>query len=318
MVNTFSRSDYTIGWICAIPIEVKAVLAILDDQHAAPSILEGDKNEYTFGRIGSHNVVVAVLPHYGTNAASSAATAMSMSFRRLRFGLMVGVAGGAPTKANDVRLGDIVVSYPTGMSTGVIQHDAGKALEKGEFLQLGVLTGPPPTLLAAIAVIRALDETELCERILEKSRGDVGVCQRFPYPGQDADKLFDPGYYYVDAGAKDHGGEREIKGCENCDVSALVPRSKRAYDHPYVHYGLISSGNQVIRDGMKRQELSTKSGVLCFEMEAAGVVDTLPSLIIRGICDYADGHKSKDWQPYAALVAAIFAKELLSQIPPGK
>ena len=49
-------------------------------------------------------------------------------------------------------------------------------------------------------------------------------------------------------------------------------------------------------------------------MEAAGLMDSFPCLVIRGICDYADSHKNKRWQPYAAATAAAFAKELLGVI----
>lgn len=44
-------------------------------------------------------------------------------------------------------------------------------------------------------------------------------------------------------------------------------------------------------------------------------MDSFPCLVIRGICDYADSHKNKIWQPYAAAVAAAYAKELLLVIP---
>ncbi|KAJ5118862.1 hypothetical protein N7448_010567 [Penicillium atrosanguineum] len=50
-------------------------------------------------------------------------------------------------------------------------------------------------------------------------------------------------------------------------------------------------------------------------MELAGLMNHFPGLVIRGICDYADSHKSKEWQPYAALVAAAYAKELLLMVP---
>jgi nucleoside phosphorylase len=50
-------------------------------------------------------------------------------------------------------------------------------------------------------------------------------------------------------------------------------------------------------------------------MEAAGLMNHFPCLVIRGICDYADSHKNKTWQPYAAATAAACAKELLSVIP---
>jgi nucleoside phosphorylase len=46
-------------------------------------------------------------------------------------------------------------------------------------------------------------------------------------------------------------------------------------------------------------------------MEAAGLMNSFPCLVIRGICDYADSHKDDLWQRYAAATAAAYAKELL-------
>jgi nucleoside phosphorylase len=83
-----------------------------------------------------------------------------------------------------------------------------------------------------------------------------------------------------------------------------------------VYYGTIASGNQVMRSAADRDRLSAElGGVLCFEMEAAGLMNSFPCLVIRGICDYADSHKNKRWQPYAAATAAAYAKEVLSIIP---
>jgi hypothetical protein len=67
-----------------------------------------------------------------------------------------------------------------------------------------------------------------------------------------------------------------------------------------------------MKDGVSRDRLSAElGGVLCFEMEAAGLMNEFSCLVIRGICDYADSHKNKTWQPYAAATAASCAKELL-------
>ena len=83
-----------------------------------------------------------------------------------------------------------------------------------------------------------------------------------------------------------------------------------------LYYGIVASGNQVMRDGAERDRVSTElGGVLCFEMEAAGLMNSFPCLVIRGICDYADSHKNKKWQPYAAGTAVACAKEVLSVIP---
>ncbi|KAG9234147.1 hypothetical protein BJ875DRAFT_441556 [Amylocarpus encephaloides] len=79
----------------------------------------------------------------------------------------------------------------------------------------------------------------------------------------------------------------------NLDTPKVVNRRPREHNHPVVHYGLIASGNQVMKDGMKRDLISQQAGsVLCFEMEAAGFMDTFPCLVIRGICDYCDVHKN--------------------------
>ncbi|KAH9235630.1 hypothetical protein K456DRAFT_1748302 [Colletotrichum gloeosporioides 23] len=87
--------------------------------------------------------------------------------------------------------------------------------------------------------------------------------------------------------------------------------------YPVIHYGNITSGNQVIKHRKTRDNLSKELGVLCFEMEAAGLQD-FPCLVIRGVYNYADSHKNKRWQEYAAITAAAFAKELLSVIPPDR
>jgi nucleoside phosphorylase len=72
-----------------------------------------------------------------------------------------------------------------------------------------------------------------------------------------------------------------------------------------------------MRDASIRDRLAADKDVLCFEMEAAGLMNHFPCLVIRGICDYSDSHKNKEWQGYASMVAAAYAKALLSRIPPN-
>jgi hypothetical protein len=121
----------------------------------------------------------------------------------------------------------------------------------------------------------------------------------------------------------DHVGEysdRQVEeySCHACSADKVIHRLPRKNNETVVHYGTIASGNQVMRSGIERDTVSKDfGGVLCFEMEAAGLMNMFPCLIIRGICDYADSHKNKKWQPYAALVAAACAVESLSIIPPS-
>ena len=113
----------------------------------------------------------------------------------------------------------------------------------------------------------------------------------------------------------DYDHPRGFPDCSQCDQNRLIDRESRPLPIPAIHYGLIASGNQVMRHGATRETLRRELGAICFEMEGAGPADDLPCLVIRGICDYSDSHKNKLWQPYAAAVAACYAKELLLLVP---
>jgi nucleoside phosphorylase len=106
-------NDYTVGWICAISTEYVAAQVFLDKKHEGPEhISTNGNNDYTLGKVGRHDVVIAVLPdgEYGTSSAAMVARDMLQSFPNIRIGLMVGIGGGAPSQKHDIRLGDIVVS----------------------------------------------------------------------------------------------------------------------------------------------------------------------------------------------------------------
>lgn len=114
-------------------------------------------------------------------------------------------------------------------------------------------------------------------------------------------------------------GEQQSHGsrsCESCDPAQEVMRKKRNSNNPQIHYGVIASGNTLVKDGISRDKIlrNLEEKCLCFEMEAAGLMNNFPCLVIRGICDYADTHKNDQWQNYAAATAAAYAKELLELI----
>jgi nucleoside phosphorylase len=308
--NIFSHDDYTVGWICALPIEMAAAKAMLDDIHTDLPVRPNDHNTYTLGRIGNHKIAIACLPSglYGTASATTVANQMLSTFMSIRFGLMVGIGGGVPSKETDIRLGDIVVSKPTGSSGGVVQYDYGKAIGEGRFERTSALNKPPEALLTAVAKLQAdhmLDDSRVPTFLSEIMAKRPTKMSNFTHRGQQQDRLFQADYDHVGSG----------NTCDNCDASKLVTRPARATDNPIVHYGLIASGNQVVKHGGTRDHLAGKLGILCFEMEAAGLMDNFPCLVIRGICDYADSHKNKQWQEYAAAAAAAYAKEILLVIP---
>ncbi|KAG9890406.1 purine and uridine phosphorylase, partial [Aureobasidium melanogenum] len=279
---TLPRDAYGIGIICALVEEKAAMEAMLDEEHEQLQQKSGDHNSYTFGRIGKHNVVIACLPggHQGKAAAATVAVHMMYSFP-IKLGLMVGIGGGAPSQVPTVRLGDVVVSMPEGMHGGVVQYDLGK-LESDGFRRKGHLDKPPKALLGAVT-----------------------MATKYGFQGTQHDRLF---------GSEEiHPKDRQT--CDHC-VSSLrmVQRIDRDDNTPQVFYGTILSGDLVMKNGEERDRRAAEDKAVCFEMEAAGLMNDFPCLVVRGISDYSDSHKNDRWQPYAAATAAAYAKELLGAL----
>ncbi|GKZ48553.1 hypothetical protein AbraIFM66951_000628 [Aspergillus brasiliensis] len=313
--DVLSYDEFAVGWICALPLEMAAAKAVLDEEYPNPHPSTHHNRTYVLGKISGHKVVITCLPSgiIGTTAATAVVDQMVSTFRSIRFGLMVGIGGGVPSAA-DVRLGDVVVSKPTAGLPGVIQYDYGKTVASGRFEQTGILNKPPLFLLSALSSMEADRLTgdsndKSHERIIADSLRAVKDPSVFGYPGADHDWLFDASY--------DH--DPRFASCAECDPERRVRRKPRGSRTPVVHYGNIASGNQVMKHGLTRDRIAqTTPGILCFEMEAAGIMDYLSCLVIRGICDYSDSHKNKEWQGWAALSAAAYAKLLLSKIPPHR
>ncbi|KAB8338775.1 hypothetical protein FH972_021720 [Carpinus fangiana] len=304
------REDYTVALICALPEEQIAALAILDENHADLPPLPQDPNIYSLGRIQDHNTVIAYLPAgvMGTVSAAVVVSCLRFSFPKIATTVMIGIAGGVPgSSQTDLRLGDVVVSTPSDGFGGIVQYDFGKTIQDGKFHRTGQVNRPPDALLLGVAKLRAshMMHGHTLDNIITGALQSFPRMQpRFSCPGPANDILFEGEY--------DHPEKRPT--CDQCDLTRLKKRGPRSEQGPVVHYGLIASGNQLMRHGATRDKLCDELNVLCFEMEAAGLAH-FPCLVVRGICDYADSHKNKQWQPYAALAAAAYVKELLHVIP---
>ncbi len=312
--------DYTVGWICALATEYIAARLFLDEEHGKPDeVACGDNNLYALGRIGKHNVAITAFPdqEYGPDCAARVAASMLNSFPNIRIGLMVGVGGGAPNQTNDIRLGDIVVSSPGNGRGGVFQYDFGKTIQNQKFQHTRFLNQSPPIVRSAVTELKARYQlrghcfVETVDGILERN---PRVRRTFKRPGPAQDRLFQTDMVHsTDAG-------KSCVGFCDVDPSNLITRLPRTEDEddPAIHYGLIASASQLMKDASIRDTLAEEEGVLCFEMEAAGLMNHFPCLVVRGICDYSDSHKNKEWQGYAALMAAAYAKDLLHEILPNK
>ncbi|EQB46479.1 hypothetical protein CGLO_14452 [Colletotrichum gloeosporioides Cg-14] len=290
------RDSYSVGWICALPIELAASHAMLDDLHPSHQTIPDDPNAYILGNIGQHNIVMACLPsgQYGTNWAAKVGINMKRTFRSIKFGFMVGIGGGVPGTV-DIRLGDVVVGQE------VVQHDMGKITAGGELQSTGPSTRPPEHLLYAISRLRAIHERtkSWMPSILGSMQERYPELKQYATPPPCEDRLCISTYEH-DKGTDDN-------------YCTFEPRT-RDYNNPEIHYGTIASGNQVIKCGRARDRLAKERNALCFEMEAAGLMDSFPCLVIRGICDYADSHKHKEWQKYAAGTAAAYAKVFINNL----
>ncbi|KAL4923048.1 uncharacterized protein BDV17DRAFT_285724 [Aspergillus undulatus] len=300
-----SRDLYTVGWIAALPLERAAATAMLDEKHEKPLDFfqsHSDTNSYTWGRIGEHNVVIASLAagKYGTTSAAATALPMLASFPQIRIGLLVGIGAGIsrPDTGQDIRLGDVVVSQPQGNSGGVIQYDLFKAKPGKQREGVAFLNSPPEVLLHALANKQAEHELEP-PKALEYLEEAIS---RYP-------RLAKQGYV--------HQGFENDRLFKSSDSHEEIHREPRESTNPEIHYGTIASGNTLLKDATYRDKILEDIGdeCICFEMEAAGLMNNFPCIVIRGICDYADSYKSDRWQRYAAATAAAYAKELLDFVP---
>ncbi|KAF6806492.1 NACHT and ankyrin domain protein [Colletotrichum plurivorum] len=325
-LKSLERPDsYTIGWVAALPIERAAAKAILDEEHAEPKGLirhPSDTNVYTWGRIGEHDVVLVSLAAgmHGLTSAATTALSLSASFPSIRIGLLVGIGGAIPRPDDncDIRLGDVVVSQPDGTTGGVCQYDLVKAKPGERRERKGFLAMPPTVLLKALSSIQSdheIEDSKIPDILQDMLQAKPKMAKRskqspgYVHQGADNDRLFQSSYKRVSG-----------SNCGSCKADEEVQRDPRDTMDPKIHYGIIASGNTQVKDGIARDRIVADVGedCICFEMEAAGLMNRFPCLVIRGFCDYADSHKNDHWQRYASATAAAYAKQLLGYVPASK
>ncbi|KAK8208092.1 hypothetical protein IWZ01DRAFT_454504 [Phyllosticta capitalensis] len=323
-------NSYNVGWICALPIEQGAAREFLDKIHGPPrEVHTGDTNTYTLGEIGPHRVVIAGLPRgdYGTTAAAGVVTHLLHSFPNVRIGLLVGIGGGAPSSDSDIRLGDVVVSTPPSNGGAVLRYDYGKDIQDNEYKITGFLAPPQQALLTATAAIEShhYRGNGIHSQIEQTIQGVPKLEKLFGRPNLSTDRLFLPHFTHMDSekSCEDAclrndclGNDDDVMDIDPSEKLAKFPRRINRAGDPEIHYGVIASANTLMKNAKRRDELAQRYGVLCFEMEASGVMNHFPCIVIRGICDYSDTHKNKNWQGYAAMTAAAYAKQLVGLVAP--
>lgn len=313
-----SPQNYTVAWLCALAeSELIAARKMLDHGHKRPRNQNiHDDNSYFFGDMNGHNIVIACLPPGmpGTVSAQRLVAPLKQSFPNLQIHLFVGIGGGVPRNPipddpiKDIHLGDVVVGWAeqTG-APAVVQFDFVRWLDSGKFELLGHLDNPNRRLLSALN--QMLSDRGMGEEDYDQHLQRLADLKGFQHPGLNRDVLYQAPEEHVEAAATT---------CADCIFLRRTERKPRQTKDLVWHQGTILSGNAVMKNAKQRDTLSRLyHNAICFEMEAAGMVNDIHCLVIRGISDYADSHKNSEWQKYASATAAAFARGILYAIQPA-
>ncbi|KAL7935629.1 hypothetical protein V8C35DRAFT_259314 [Trichoderma chlorosporum] len=349
------RDHFNVAIICAIPTEYNAICQIFDefwdedgDRYGRAA---GDLNTYTTGRIGKHHVVLALLPQMGKSNAAAAAASFRSSYNSIEMALLVGVCGGVPRAGGyaeeEILLGDVVISK------AVVQYDFGRKYPNG-FRRKSSFEDNLSKASKNIQGLLNNFETDRGLSLLQRQTAQFltqlqnagqsknrRALTKYRYPGTVKDRLFKPEYRHKHRGSWGNScaicssdinavcEEALNETCEalGCEESYLVERERlqekqdleqsnhEEAQEPAIHIGTVASGDTVLKSGEDRDSIAAKEGVIAFEMEGAGIWGEIPCIIVKGVCDYADSHKNKKWQDFAAATAAAAAKALLHRYP---
>jgi nucleoside phosphorylase len=312
---------------------------------------KGDLNTYTIGRLGNQDVVLAYMPGLGMVSTAAMAAHIGPSFRNIEVGFLVGICGGVPkTNAGvEILLGDVIISmsviqtdfgrqYPNEVIRKEVEDTLGRA--KPEIREFGgKISGYPVRQ-------RLQEKTHLYATQISVKDGFSSSA----YPGAESDRLHPADHRHKHwRKAPMHEGcicdscrsqeddvceaalqsNCEDLGCDDClsmegsriqrargfapDGSEISTAEMQEAQKPLLHFGRIECSNTVIKSGLHRDRIAAQDGVIGFEMESAGTWDYLPTVVIKSVCDYADSHKDKRWQRYAAATAAACTKAVIEE-----
>ncbi|KAK5994861.1 hypothetical protein PT974_03247 [Cladobotryum mycophilum] len=340
------RGEFKVAIICALPLEYDAVYLtfdeVCDEGLSQYGRAEGDFNNYTTSRIGKCNVVLTLLARMGKVSAASAATSLRSSFVNLRLALLVGVCGVSPRNQSgkEILLGDVIVSK------AVVQHDFGR-LYPDRFVRkddaadrLGELNQELRKFIIMFDTASGLRNLEqhTASFLQEMQTRAVRTehANRYTYPGASEDRLFDASYRHKHqvspsciCGTWENDADPVCDaapssccsdlGCDDREVvrrtrlQAKVQEATEISQLPAIHLGIVASGDLVLKSAADRDRIAQDTHAIAFEMESAGVWEQLPCIMVKGACDYADSHKNKAWQHFAAATAASTTKAILGQ-----
>ncbi|EAQ85657.1 hypothetical protein CHGG_06910 [Chaetomium globosum CBS 148.51] len=321
------RGHFHVAIVCALPLEFDAALSQFDEVWTTnPSGAAFGKAPNDLNTMGKVNAAVV-------------ASDLRHSYPNVRVTLLVGICGGVPKSGDDeILLGDVVISR------SLVQYDFGREYPDGFRRKNSAkdnLTGPNHEIMGILAMLDTDVKDLMRKRALSCLKDLQQRKPKYAFPRTARDRLFQPDYRHKHQGSpnckcRDHGNELDPvceqaieSSCEDvgCDDTFLVQRSRlegrvadaddAAFD-PTIHVGPVGSGDTVMKSAIRRDKVADAEGIIAFEMEAAGIWEHQPCLVVKGVCDYADSHKNKKFQDYAAATAASVAKALLELHTPAE
>ncbi|KAF7558138.1 hypothetical protein G7Z17_g6 [Cylindrodendrum hubeiense] len=323
-----TRNNFPVAIICALKVEYDAVSHLVDwwgdgDGYGKAA---GDRNTYKTGRMGDVNVVLVRLSGTGKSISSAATAGLSLSFPRLKLVILAGICGGVPSGTTDQKplLGDVVIS------NSIVEYDLGKQYSDGfeTSPDFGDRLGGMKESVRSLVVTLEADHwrgilegqaADFLKQLQKKALYKLYKGKPVKYPGAAKDRLYEHSYPH-----KHQLSMPPICGeCCNSDNYTVgrdrLEGKRKLEEHgftqdaqaPRVFFGPFASGDQVMKSAEHRDEIAKKFGVMAFEMEGVGVWGQAPCIIVKGVCDYADSHKDKVWQPFAAATAASVARALV-------
>ncbi|BFZ22499.1 hypothetical protein BsWGS_25538 [Bradybaena similaris] len=314
-----SNLQPTIAIITYQYCEKMAVDAMMEDKTTYVRYkTEGESNVYTTGYIGEHKVVTTKLPavgHFRAAQISSGNTTTRLlgTFQNIEHVFLVGCAGSVPHFTDYYkhgRLGDVVIS--TANEKGHLYYFCDKIIqEKNGETTYNVKTWSPKDLTL--------------QRLVDRIRKDIQKDPNYaPW-----EQFIAEGQVLLQAQEQDYNrplrsSDRLYMGIgEGQVIEVQHPQSpdgeEERKEAPVVRFGVLGAGRPVKQE-MSRHDFASRYDIQSFDTEFDQVLDSIVGnrkdsfLFVRGLADYIDGSKNKEWQPYAALAAAAVTKFIIMSL----
>lgn len=317
----------------------------------------GDLNTYTTGYMGRYNIVVVLLCNSGKATAAGTAASLRSSYPCIKLLLLTGICEGVPdANGEELLLGDVVISETVIQYdfNSPFNHTLKRrnTLEDRQGRANNNIRNFIANFKTEMGLRRLVEKATLHLEQIQSLVSEAKYRQRhkgatYMYPGFETDILFESTHCHRHYNSSqcvcaDYNPEEDLHAvcdearnldCEQtgCGLGTLKHRDRlhqksllekggnlKAAQIPSIFFGRFGSGDMAFNSGVHRDSLAKTHGIIAFEMEGAGIWDELPCIIVKGVSDYGDGHKTRkwaEWQNFAAATSASVARALIERYP---